>query len=196
MLDPIEIALIIITVIVAVLFLVRGWIRIINTAYSESTLQGRLCLFPLYAIYYAIKRQHSDFKSVISEFMKAGVERNVETAYACWSPQYATKEEVAELIESNRDAFMGYERLSINSLGTRSVESISDVADFTAGTQVTEGDVGGTISYTGGKRLSFKAKLLEENGIWKITSMQIGWTDMMDKVKRLSIRLGGPPEQG
>jgi len=126
----------------------------------------------------------------------------VEAAYACWSSQCATKEEIAELIESSYDVFAGYERLSIKSLGTRSVAGIPDVADVTditdvtEGTKVTEGDVGGAIIYTGGKRLPLKAQLAKENGVWKIISIQIGSTKMMDIVRRLSISLGGPPGPG
>jgi len=201
-LDLLELVGILIPVSIAAIFLVRGWIRTINTAYRESTLQGRLCLFPLYAIYYSIKKDWFDVKSVITKFMKAGVARDVEAAYVCWSHQCATKEDIAELIESSYDVFAGYERLSINSLGKRSVASISDVADViditdvTEGTEVTEGDVGGGIIYTGGKRLPLKAQLVRENDVWKIASMQIGSTKMMDIVKRLSISLGGPPGPG
>lgn len=194
--DLLELVGILIPVIIAAIFLGRGWIRTINTAYRESTLQGRLCIFPLYAIYYAIRRQHYEFKSVINKFMEAGATRNVEAAHACWYPQRATKEEIAELIESSRDVFAGYERLSINSLGTRSVESISDFTDVTEGTKVTEGDVGGAVIYTGGKRLPLKAQLVKENDVWKITSMQIASIKMMDIVRRLSISLGGPPGSG
>jgi len=195
-LDLLELVGILIPVIIVAIVFGRGWIRTINTAYRESTLQGRLCMFPLYAIYYAIKRQHYEFKSVINKFMEAGATRNVEAAHACWYPQCATKEEIAELIESSRDVFTGYERLSIKSLRTRSVESISDFTDVTEGTKVTEGDVGGAIIYTGGQRLPLEASLVKENDVWKITSMQIGSTKMMDIVRRLSISLGGPPGPG
>jgi len=197
-LDLLELIGILIPVIIAAIFLGRGWIRTINTAYRESTLQGRLCLFPLYAIYYSIKKDWFDVKSVITEFMKAGVARNVEAAHTCWFSQCATKEEIAELIESSYDVFAGYERLSIDSLGKRSVAGVPDVADVTnitdvtEGTGVTEGDVGGAIVYTGGKKLPLKAQLVKENDVWKIISMQIGSTKMMDIVKRLSISLGGP----
>jgi hypothetical protein len=178
-LDLLELLGILIPVMVVVIFFGRRWIRTINTAYRESTLQGLLCLFPLYAIYYSIKREWSEVKLVITEFMEAGEARNVEAAHACWFSPCATKEEIAELIESSRDVFTGYERLSINSLGTRSVADIPDVADVTdvtAGTKVTEGDVGGAIIYTGGKRLPFKARLVKEDDVWKITSIKIGST--------------------
>ncbi len=194
--DLLELVGILIPVIIAAIFLGRGWIRTINTAYRESTLQGRLCIFPLYAIYYAIKRQHYEFKSVINKFMEAGATRDVLAAHACWHPQCATKEEVAQLIESSRDVFTGYERLSINSLGTRSVESISDFTDVTEGAKVTAGDVGGAVIYSAGKRLPLKAQLVKENDVWKITGMQIGSTKMMEIVRRLSISLGGPPGAG
>jgi hypothetical protein len=201
-LDLLELLGILVPVIIAAIFLGRGWIRTINTAYRESTLQGRLCLFPLYAIYYSIKKDWFDVKSVITGFMKAGVARDVGAAYACWSPRSATEENAAELIESSYDVFAGYERLSIKSLGTRSVASISDIADVTditdvtEGTEVIEGDVGGAVIYTGGKRLPLKAQLVKENDVWKITSMQIGSTKMMDIVRRLSISLGSPPGPG
>jgi len=206
-LDLLELLAILIPVIIVAIFLGRGWIRTINTAYSESTLQGRLCMFPLYAIYYAIKRQHSELKSVINNFMEAGVTRNVEAAHACWYPPCATKEEIAELIESNRDVFTGYERLTINSLEIRSVEGIPGVTDVTdvigviadtnvtEGTKVTEGDVGGAIIHTGGKRLPFKARLVKEDDVWKITSIKIGSTAgstakwWRDK-KKLAIAIG------
>jgi hypothetical protein len=134
------------------------------------------------AVYYALKRRHSEMKSVITEFMEAGAARNVEAAYACCSSQSLTKERIAELIKSSYDVFAGYERLSINSLGTRSVTGISDFADVTditdvfEGTKVTEGDVGGAIIYTGGKKLPFTAQLVKENDIWKITGIEIGST--------------------
>ena len=113
------------------------WRYILITAFRESRLQGLLCIFPLYAIYYVIKilkRSHSELKSVITGFMEAGTARNVEAAYACWSPQCATKEEITELIKSSYDdVFAGYKRLTIDH-GTISGD--------------TEGEVGGTIIYT------------------------------------------------
>jgi len=154
------------------------------------------------AVYYALKalkRRHSEVKSVITEFMEAGAAKNVEAAYACCSPHSFTKERIAELIKSSYDVFAGYERLSIKSLGTRSVSGISDVIDITdvfEGTKVTEGDVGGAIIYTGGKKLPFTAQLVRENYIWKITGIQIGSTEMMGIVRSLSISIGGPPGPG
>ena len=169
---------------IAVVFFGRGWIRTINTAYRESTLQGRLCMFPLYAIYYAIRREHSGLKSVITEFMKAGAARNVEAAYACCSLQSAAKEEIAGLIGSSSNVFAGYERLTIGGL-----QAQSDGGS-------TEACVSGAIIYTGGKRMPFKASLVKENDVWKIINMQIGSTEKVDIVRRLSISLGGPPGPG
>jgi hypothetical protein len=131
-----------------------------------------------------IFRQHSGLKSVIKKFMEAGAARNVEAAYACCSLQSAAKEEIAELIESSSDVFAGYERLTI-----RGSQSQSDGGS-------TKAYVSGAIIYIGGKRLPFKASLVKENGVWKITSMQIGSTEKVDIVKRLSISLGGPPGPG
>jgi hypothetical protein len=180
---------------------VVGWESTIITAFRESASRGLLCLFvPPYAISYAteLKRQRTEVEWVITEFMEAGAARNLEAVYACWSPQSVTKEEIAGVIERSDKVFAGYERLSIDSLGKRSVAGVPDVADVTnitdvtEGTGVTEGDVGGAIVYTGGKKLPLKAQLVKENDVWKIISMQIGSTKMMDIVKRLSISLGGP----
>ena len=132
---------------------------------------------------------HSRFKSVITEFMKAGEARNVEAAHACWSSQCATKEEIAELIKSSYDVFAGYERLTISSSEGGGSVSINGV--HSTGTSVR-----GAIIYTSGKRLPLKAQMAKENGVWIITSMQIGSTKMMDIVRRLSISLGGPPGPG
>jgi hypothetical protein len=128
-------------------------------------------------------------QSVIEKFMEAGAARNVEAAHACWFSQCATKEEIAELIESNYDLFAGYKRLTIYSTsggGSVNIDGVSS-AGFS---------VEGAVIYTGGKRLPFKAQLAKENGVRKIISMQIGSTEKVDIVKRLSISLGGPPGPG
>ena len=171
-----------------------GWIWILITAFRESTSQGLLCILPPYAIYYGIKKW-SDAKKplviysvgiiilivgivsslapffgvgpVITEFMEAGVARNVEEAYNCWSPQSATEEEIAEFIESNYDdIFAGYERLTINQRIGQSIAGITTC------------DVSGWIIYTGpgDPRLSFQASLVKDNdGCWKITDIYIGY---------------------
>ena len=106
-----------------------GWIWIAITAFRESTSQGLLCIIPFYAIYYAVKRwsgakkpiaiglvgvglvllivgivsilmPFAGVKAVITEFMEAGAATDVEAAYACWSPQWATEEDIAEFIAS------------------------------------------------------------------------------------------------
>jgi len=149
-----------------------------------------ICVSTLAVTIWLVRWWHSRFKSVIAEFMKAGAARNVEAAYACWSPQSATKEEIAELIKSSYyDVFSGYERLTIRSSGGGGSVSIN-------GVHSTGFSVDGSIIYTDGKRLPLKAQMAKENGVWMITSMQIGSTRMMDMVKRISISLGGPPGPG
>ena len=142
---------------------------------------------------------HSRFKSVITEFMEAGAARNVEAAYACWSSQCATKEEIAELIESSYDdVFAGYERLNIS--GSEGGGSVSINGVHSTGTSVRGAIIyaaaSGPIIHTGGKKLPFKAQLAKENGVWKIISIQIGSTKMVDIVRGPSISLGGPPGPG
>jgi hypothetical protein len=115
-----------------------------------------------------VRRWSSRFKTVITEviteFMEAGVARNVEAAYACCSRYSPTKEEVAELIGGSYDVFEGYERLSIRGMQSQS------------GGGTTEANVSGAIIYTGGKKLGFKCSLMKENDVWKIAGIQIGST--------------------
>ena len=171
-----------------------GWIWIAITAFRESTSQGLLCIIPPYAIYYGIKKwsdakkplvvysvgivllivgvvsilaPFSGVQPVIAEFMEAGAARDVEAAYPCWSPQWATEEDIAEFIESNYDdVFASYERLTINQRIGQSVAGITTCY------------VSGWIIYTGpgDPRLSFQASLEKDHdGCWKITDIYIGY---------------------
>lgn len=106
----------------------------------------------------------SGVQPVITEFMEAGVARNVEAAYACWSPQMATEEEIAAFIEGSYDVFAGYERLNLNSFEGESSAGITMCY------------VIGAVIYTGDQSLPLEASLVKENDVWKITSMQIGST--------------------
>lgn len=172
-----------------------GWIWILITAFRESTSQGLLCIMPFYAVYYAINRwsdtrtptvislmgvgfallivgivfslmQFYEVKAVITKFMEAGAARDVEAAYACWSPWSATeKEEIDEFIESNCDVFIGYKRLTIHQRIEKSIDGFTVCS------------VRGDIIYTGAgdPRLSFYAWLHKDNyGCWKIAKIRIG----------------------
>jgi hypothetical protein len=112
-------------------------------------------------IIWRIVRHRSELKPVIAEFMEAGAARNMGGAYACFSPQSATKEEIAELIENSYDVFANYERLTIKKTEVDS-------------SGIPEAYVTGAITYTGGKRLPFKTSLVKENDVWKITGIHIG----------------------
>jgi len=172
-----------------------GWIWILITAFRESTSQGLLCIMPFYAIYYAINRWSDtrtptvislmgvgfallivgivfslmpfyEVKAVITKFMEAGAARDVEAAYACWSPWSATeKGEIDEFIESNCDVFIGYKSLTIHQRIEESIDGITVCY------------VRGDIIYTGAgdPRLSFYARLHKDNyGCWKIATITIG----------------------
>jgi len=128
-------------------------------------------------VYWVIRRNLSKGQPVIKKFMEAGVEKDVETAYACWSPQCATREEIAQLIERTYELFGGYKRLAFSSGRTCGSDHYS---------------MGGSIIYSGRRRLSFEARLVKENGVFRITSVQIGSTGMMDIMKSPSVSLGGP----
>jgi len=105
----------------------------------------------------------SGVKPVITEFMQAGEARNVEAAYACWSPQSVTEEEIAEDIESNYDGvFAGYERVTISSQSLKSSGGITTCY------------VSGAVIYTGGQSLPLEAWLVKRNDVWKITGINIG----------------------
>ena len=168
-----------------------GFVRILITAFRESSSQGLLCMFvPFYEIYYVITRWRdtrkpfiihlagivilvvgivalvvgatSGLKPVIEEFMEAGAAGDVKAAYAYWSTGAATEQDIREFIEDNRDLFEGYKGLSISSSSVRSMAGI------------TRADVGGAISYTDGRRLPFTARLVKENDVWKLTDIRIG----------------------
>jgi hypothetical protein len=102
---------------------------------------------------------------VIAEFMEAGVARNVEEAYACWSPQSVTEEEIAEYIESNYGVFTGYERVDLDSHSGQSSGGIDSCY------------AKGAIICNGGQRLPLEASLVKENDVWKITGVRIGSTE-------------------
>jgi len=112
-------------------------------------------------------RDRYGFESVITKFMEAGAARNMGTAYDCWSLHSATEENIAEFIESSYDLFAGYERLTIGDQEIRSGVG-----------GINEGDVSGTIIYTGDQRLPLKARLVKEKDVWKIIGIRIGSTDL------------------
>jgi hypothetical protein len=112
----------------------------------------------------SLGRFFSEVKPVITEFMEAGVARDVEAAYACWSPQSVTEEEIAEFIESSYDLFAGYERLTINIWNGQS----------SGGT--TTCYVSGAVIYTGDQSLPLEASLTKESEVWKILGIQVGST--------------------
>lgn len=167
------------------IFLIIGYVYLVKSvlisAYRESTLQGRLCKFvPVYALYYAIKREWFDVKSAIKKFMKAGAARNVQAAYACWSPQSVTEEEIADFIRGRYDLFADYDRMHI--IGTE--ENVSeDIEGCYA-----RGDV----TYTGGKKLPLGVQLIKENKGWKITGIRIGSTEK-GRVARVSTDIEAGP---
>jgi hypothetical protein len=144
---------------------VVGWGSTIITAFRESASRGLRCLFlPPYAISYAVelKRQRTEVEWVITEFVQAVAAKNLEAVCACWSPQSATKEEIAGVIERSDKVFAGYERLAISSENPKSSGGIYSY------------HVNGDIIYTGNQRWPFEAWLVQENDVWKITGIQIG----------------------
>ena len=146
-------------IIIFYVYLVKS---VLTGAYRESTLQGRLCKFvPLYALYYAIKREWFDVKSAVKKFMKAGAVRDVKAAYACWSPQFATEEEIADFIRGRYDLFAGYDRVRINH------------SEATIDSSYVSGDV----TYTGNQSSSLEASVVKENKVWKISGIRIGSTE-------------------
>jgi hypothetical protein len=105
----------------------------------------------------------SGVKPVVEEFMATGAANNTEAAYACWSTQSATEEEIAEFIEGHYDLFAGYESLTISAYSGESSAGITTC------------EVGGAITYTGDQSLPFEASLVKQNDVWKITYIYIGY---------------------
>jgi len=104
----------------------------------------------------------SGAKPVMEEFMEAGAANNTEAAYACWSPQWVTEEELAEFIEDHYDLFAGYERLNVSSFDGES--SGGNTTCY----------MSGTVIYTGDQSLPFESWLVK-NDDWKITGIYIGY---------------------
>ncbi len=171
---------------------VVGGIWILITAFRESTSQGLLCMFvPFYVVYYAIKRWSdakkplvlglvglvlflgglvptlmqfkSGVESVVTEFMEACEDKDVEAAYACFSTQSVTKEDLADFINNNYGLFADFERVTTSSW---EVES---------GAGITQGYVTGVIIYSEDRGLPFEAWLVKENDFWKLTGINIGY---------------------
>jgi hypothetical protein len=183
----------VIAAVIGGIVLAVGWIWFAVIAFRESTSQGLLCLFvPFYAIYYTIKRwSHvkkiffvylvgvvvlivglvgsctqlvGEIEPVIAQFMEAGQARDAEAAYACWSTQWTSEEDIADYIDSNYDrVFAGYERVNISGFEAESSGGI------------TQCDVSGAVIYTGDERLPFQASLVKSNNTWKITYITIGY---------------------
>gem|GEM_PF-1856659 len=142
-----------------------SWGSTIVTAFGESASRGLRCLFLLpCAISYAaeLRRQRTNVECVITEFVQAVAAKNLEAVYACWSPQSATKEEIAAVIERSDKAFTGYERLAFTS---ENPESSGGICSY---------HVHGDIVYTDDQRWPFEAWLVQEDGVWKITGVQTG----------------------
>jgi hypothetical protein len=76
-----------------------------------------------------------------------------------------TDEEIAEFIASNYELFAGHKRLTIISM--------SGFGGYSSSYYSREGP----IIYTGHRGLPFRARLVEENGVFGITSMQIDSTE-------------------
>jgi len=106
----------------------------------------------------------SGVEPVIAQFMEAAEARDVEAAYACFSPELVTEEDLAEFIENNYDdLFAGYESLTFGSFEGES----------SAG--VTTCHVSGVVVYTGNQNLPFEASLVKKNDVWKITGFYRGY---------------------
>ena len=183
----------IIAAVIGGIVLAIGWIWFAVTAFRESTSQGLLCLFiPFYAIYYAITRWSrtkkffliylvgvvilivglagsctqimGDVEPVIARFMEAGAANNTAAAYACWSTQGTSEEDIADYIEGNyEDVFADYERLNISGFQAQSSGGI------------TMCDVSGAVIYTDGESLPLYASLVKLNDVWKITYIYVGY---------------------
>ena len=108
--------------------------------------------------------EFSGAEPVIAEFMEAAAANNTGAAYACWSTQSTTEEELTEFIENNYDyLFEGYESLTISSFEGESSGGITTCY------------VSGAVIYTGDKSWPFEALLVKKDGVWKITDIYIGY---------------------
>ncbi len=162
------------------------WIWII--AFRESLLQGILCMFlPFYIFYYIavrlkktkipaiiasvgfaftmivlIAQLKAEVAPVIGRFMEAAAARDIDAAYACCSWQELSMTDIDDFINNNHVLFDGYEKV------------IAENWDVNMDAGVTQGTASGSIVYADDRKRPFQAVLLLENEDWLIIGIHIG----------------------
>ena len=119
-------------------------------------------------------------EKVIGKFMEAGASRNIRAAYACWSRESASEEDIVEFIERRYEVFAGYEGLTISYMDWETGwyrRGVTGHRMLTMGGGSVESlFANGTINHSGGKVLRLEAWLVQENdflNIWKISDMRL-----------------------
>ncbi len=108
----------------------------------------------------------TDFRTeaepVIKEFMEAGVAKEVDRAYACWSSQAITKEQIVDMVENQYSLFAGFEALTYSGWSV------------TTSTESTTGIIQGSITYTDRPEMHFEARVIKQEEVFKLTSFWTG----------------------
>ena len=176
-----------------------GWIWIVITAFRESTSQGLLSLFPLYAIYYGIKRWSDAMQPLVIALVgvvilmigivpglpriesSAGMEvvENVETVIAEFMEAGAARN-----VEAAYDYWspkLATEEEIVEYIESRYDDLFAgyERLNINSGIGKSIGDIDsfnakGDIIYTGAKILPFEAWLVKENDVWQIIDILIG----------------------
>ena len=181
-----------------------GWIWIVINAFRESTSQGLLSLFPLYAIYYGIKRWSDAMQPLVIALVGVviliigivsglpGMEVGYIDSGAGMEVVENVETVIAEFMEAGaaRNVEAAYDywtpKLATEEEIVEYIESRYD--DLFAGYESLDidswigwstGDTDncnarGEIIYIGAKILQFEAWLVKENDVWRIIDILIG----------------------
>jgi hypothetical protein len=129
---------------------------------------GFICLCGVaFALLFAfIWNENGDLAMVVDHYMTAMAHQDAHTAYNLLSSrarQEVTLEDLKlEMRNSRYINYSGYQSTEVNST------SISAATDDRQELDLTQGEIEGNITYTGGTTIGFRATLDKEDGVWKL----------------------------
>ena len=129
---------------------------------------------------YKVYTEKAPVESVLDNYMRSMADKDVESAYALFSPRAQRQipiSEIEKLLEGNNYIlFEGYQSLSVSNLNISAVANTNpDVP------QGTVAKVTGMISFEGNIQGSFNGTLEKVDGVWMIDGIYI--TVPPDKIK-------------
>lgn len=150
------------------------WI-LIGTAIAAICVCSVICIALIGIGVGAIVVERAPVESVLDAFMKDMVTKDVDSAYALFSPRVQRKisiDDVQKMVDGNNYVlFDGYQSLSVQNLNLTATANTNP--DLPQGTVA---NVNGVIKYSGGFTGNFTATLEKVNGMWLIYRININVT--------------------